>query len=229
MFAIPCKACQHSIRREAISVATRLAKCERCDAVFRLRRGELPPRIELAGEDNHSLAGVSLRERSNSLTVEIRWFSVKRLVLCAIPLCVEGSLILLGDAIDRFLFAPFFVYAFSATICLLSAYGMIATLWNTTRLRCTDRYIRVRSGPLPWGAQLELDTRRIAQLYVPPVYTKHAKAPRKYQFALWALTRDGHRIQLLSNLRDKVQARTIERKLEDFLGIIDVRVPGEVA
>ncbi len=227
MSGITCQGCRRRIRREHISLETRIAKCLQCDAVFRIVEA-LPPRLALAGNREESLHGVSLRERSNSLTFAVRWFSLKRMLLLAIPLCVEGSLILAGEAVDQYLFAPIFVYLFSATICLASLYGMVCTLFNTTRVRVTDRYLKITHSPLPWAAQLELEADNIKQLYVPPVFTKHSKASRAYQYSVWALTSDGRRVRLLGSLRDRCQARFLERQIEDFLGIVDCRVPGEV-
>jgi len=102
------------------------------------------------------------------------------------------------------------------------AYTTLATFVNGTRVTVQDGRLVVKKGPLPWLGNRDLAGSDVQQLFVVEKSTRN-----KVTFELCALLRDGTRKSVLSGL-ERHQARFLEARCEQALGIIDARVDGEV-
>jgi hypothetical protein len=102
------------------------------------------------------------------------------------------------------------------------AYFTLASFVNSTRVSVEGGTLAVKHGPLPWRGTRAIPSSDLAQLFV-----VEKQQRRSFTYELCALARDGVRKSLLSGLRQD-QARYLEMRCEQALGIVDAPVEGEV-
>ena len=108
-------------------------------------------------------------------------------------------------------------------------YAGICSLVNHTQFRVQGGVLRVSQEPLPWwrGNRI-IGVHEVEQLFVHEEKRVENEVPIAI-YTLHAILVDGSRKQLLfKSTLTKDQALLIEEKLEEYLGIIDKRVAGEV-
>lgn len=113
---------------------------------------------------------------------------------------------------------------------LLSVGALLVTLAalarvGPCRVRVADGALRVRVGPLRRAVRVPVGA--LEQLFCEE--ERWAARPDRQRYRLVARLRSGRRVTLLRGLRSLDVALALEDRLEDFLGIPDEPVPGEVA
>lgn len=120
------------------------------------------------------------------------------------------------------LFVPIFLFA-----GLWALYNISAHTFNHSLIRVSRSTLVIRHGPLPWFGNREIETNTIKQIFtkLSPVRRRHETATLWAPYDLLAIDRTGNTLKLLSNLNlTGEQARAIEQKIEQFLGIKDAPV-----
>lgn len=112
---------------------------------------------------------------------------------------------------------------------LIIVYYSLAKLINTTQIRVSHEGIAVSHGPILFSKNLILKREDVTQLYV----TQHRVGHRYYLYAttfqINVILKNRHVITLTKGLHSSQQGRFIENQIEDFLGITDIHVEGELA
>jgi hypothetical protein len=108
-----------------------------------------------------------------------------------------------------------------------STYLLLTVFLNTTTINVTSKMISIRHGPLPfWG------NKRVASTTLLQLYCKRDEFWHHLQkittFSVRAITNDRKNITLLSGLQKAEQALFIEQEVEEFLGIEDRPVKGQI-
>lgn len=169
-----------------------------------------------------------LNERANSLEFEYSWYKAKYVIsILAAPLFaffLIKSEYIIGD-FNEFTIPVIILVAASLVII----YYSLAKLLNTTRISVSHDDIRVSHSPIPFGKNIFLKKEELTQLYV----TQHRIGHRYYLYAttyqINAILTNKEVITLVKGLHLPEQGRFIENKIEDFLGITDIHVEGELA
>jgi hypothetical protein len=103
-------------------------------------------------------------------------------------------------------------------------YSAMAFFVNRTRITVSRSELTIHHGPVPWLGRRTLSGREFSQLYV-----QETSIDDTTIYPLFAIDREGNKVELLSRLKDKDQALYLEQALERQLGIEDSPVDGEVA
>lgn len=234
-----CPSCGTSIEAEAIEAELGIAHCEVCGTVSAVgdlvedpdteleawaasapepsppvqTKPALRPSAELQLPPSWSLVS------HTPLVVERSWTSTAALPLVFFTLIWDGFLVLM-----LFGTGPGILCMPHAWIGLALSYYCAAVFLNKTRVAIEGGQLTVQHAPLPWGTTRPQDLGDIEQLYVERSSVRVNKQPR---WNLAVLDRMGRKRSLLTLMASNVEARELERLLEDALGIVDRPVEGE--
>jgi hypothetical protein len=172
---------------------------------------------------------VQVLDTGTELTLRYRWFTPVALFLVFFCIAWDSFLIFWyamafgGGAPCIFIIFPIAHVAVGVGL----SYFTLALLLNSTEVRLTRYELSIRHGPLPWRGNQTLAADDIRQLYCKR-QIRHGKNGVSITYDVHALLKDGQGIKLLSGLNDEQQALFIEKRLEQWMGIRDQAVEGEV-
>jgi hypothetical protein len=106
-------------------------------------------------------------------------------------------------------------------------YYTLAGFYNRTFISVGRGSLRIEHRPIPWFGNRTLQASEIAQLYTEQITTSGKNGPR-ISYQLNAVSQENRKIKLLTGMDSPDSARFIERQVEDWLGIRDRRVEGEM-
>jgi len=106
-------------------------------------------------------------------------------------------------------------------------YWALAGWLNRTHVVVGQGRMSVRSGPLPWLGNQDLDATALRQLYVQEKVNQ-GRNGTTVKYELHALTRDGKNLLLVRTLKSREQAIYLEQEIEKALGIRDEPVRGQM-
>ncbi|HDQ71202.1 MAG TPA: hypothetical protein ENN19_03780 [Chloroflexi bacterium] len=170
--------------------------------------------------------GITAQETRTGLMITYHSPILRRLfalAFLAVILFMSGQEIVSGQYFRETRLGVLFI-----PIMMLFAYGLLATLLNSTSIQAEEGMLTIRRGPIPMPGNREAPLREITQIYCQEkVHRSRRTSRRSYSYALYAIMRkDGEKIHLIS-FSKPAQARYVERQLERHLGIQDVWVGGE--
>lgn len=186
--------------------------------------------------------GFDVRRSADSIAIDRRWKGIQyvfTLVFAVIwnailiPFAAgfsgaAGSMGAMGGVFILFLL-PFF--AVGIGMIYLSTAGFL----NTTTITVSDGTLRVTHSPVPWPGAISLPAGEIVQLYTREVRHSHTgssgsrRRRTSYSYRVMVIYGAQNREKrLISGLTDPGQAFFIEYTIEQFLGIADRRVRGEL-
>jgi len=226
---ILCPSCRVPVAAEDIALDTGLAKCRTCNNVFRFADD---PALAAPAARARPPAGrprsVATWEDAGGLTVQYRWFSPKYLFMAFFCLFWNGFLVFWyamalasGDVIG--LVFPILHVAAGIFITYMTIAGFV----NTTTLRIDPWRLRVSHHPLPWGRPVELEVGDVQQLFCDEKVSRGRNGP-SYTYNLNALLRDGTRRKVISGLDAAELPLFLEQHAEEWMGIQDEPVRGEL-
>ena len=221
-----CSACGEELTPGAISEMLEAARCGRCGALLDLRLGKrvlrfaairfpLPERWDLK-EDTFGRLRISWRLRTWAL-VPLTLFTV----------FWDGLLFALARGTsDNFQHPEKLLWGLAIPhvwVGIGLAYFVLGLWLNTTRIEVANEELTVNTGPLPWRGHRRFSKRELQQLFV--VERHGSKGAISYE--LCAVMLDGRRKTVVRLSREE-QARFLEMRLEEALGIEDRPVEGEL-
>jgi hypothetical protein len=103
-------------------------------------------------------------------------------------------------------------------------YVAMAFLANTTTIAIASGRITITHAPVPWPGSQTLPTTEIRQLFC--FERRGSKGSRSYD-VMARLTSD-REVKLLSGLADEREAKFLEQRIEERLGLPDFAVAGEL-
>ncbi|MBN2450579.1 MAG: hypothetical protein JXR77_09325 [Lentisphaeria bacterium] len=227
---IHCEACGELIPAGNLDLDRGFAKCAACDHVFncnaqleRVAAALLRERPEIPLPK-----GLHVYRRANGLRITWRWFGVKTLGLIFFA-CLWNAFIIFwySMAIRKQLWSMALFGLLHAAVGIGVAYAAVAGLFNTTVITALKGMLEVRHGPIPVPGNRRLPAADIEQLYVKQHVT-HSKHGTSISYEVRAQQRAGKDIKLVGGLTREDTALFIEQRLEEFLGIADQAVPGEI-
>lgn len=175
-----------------------------------------------------------ITETREELSITYKWFNFIHLFLAFFCVLWDGFLVVwYGIAFSGFGEsggASLIMIAFPmihVAVGVGLTYYTICGFFNRTYLTVNNQRLSIKFKPLPWKGQLEFSSREIKQLFVKEKISR-GKNGTSYTYDLYMLTSDGREKKLLSgDLLNANQAKFLEKKIEDFLGIENYIVPGE--
>jgi len=172
----------------------------------------------------------TLNQDANGLTISYRWFSPSYIFLAFFCLFWDGFLVFwysVAFAQD----APWLMFVFPLLhlgVGVGLTYTALAGFYNSTSVTAGQGKLTIQHGPLPWPGSRTLPATDILQLYSEQrmVQTRNGSHPR---YQLSAITRENRKIRLIANLDEPDKVRFLERRIEEYLGIQNRPVEGEMS
>jgi len=201
------------------------ARCPSCKALIDLDSTRVirPRSLAVAAPEKWHVQATP-----GSLLVRWRWFSFTAIFLVPFTLFWNGIMLTMGFGVSEGLTHPerllFGLLVPHVWVGVGLAYYCLALFLNSTTVNFTNGTLHVTHGPLPWWGKRRLPVRDLSQLFV--VEKRGSKG--RITFELCGLLADGKRVSILSGLSDEAEARFLEVRLEQVLGIVDRPVAGEI-
>jgi len=226
-----CPSCGAPVPHSAVSNQLGAARCPACRALIdldsaRATRPQAPP-------PPRSLA-LPIPERwhvdatPGTLLVRWRWFTFMAVMLVPFTLFWNGILVgMAGGVTDNFTHPERLLFGILVPHVWVGVgltYTCLTLFVNSTTVRVADGTLYVRHGPLPWRGTRTIPTLDVQQLFV--VEKRGNRGGVSYE--LCALLREGKRQALLTGLKDELEARFLEVRLEQVMNIADQHVVGEL-
>jgi len=172
---------------------------------------------------------ISMEQTSGGLLFSYRWFSPAYIFIALFAIAWDGFLVF-WYSIATSQNAPLMMLLFPIIHVLVGigiTYYALAGFYNKTLVLVGEGKLTIQHVPLPWPGNRVLQASDITQLYSQERVIRTRNGTQlKYQ--LNAITHDNKKITLMSNLTAPDQVRFLEHKLEEYLGITDVPVEGEM-
>jgi hypothetical protein len=241
-----CSSCGALIQADGVNPATSLAWCRLCQAMTNLAAppGDGSPTV-LAALSAHLKVSeavqppacrprervpqpnnVRVRDCGNALEIRSRLrrpWAVGNLML----FCIIWDLFLIvfvvmwcsGKALLTWSVWPILLhFALGGGL----TYYLCGIYLNRTVVRADSRWVRVWHRPLPWRGR-----RRVARASIQQLYCCWPLG-KEVGFDVMALLRNRRRVLLVRSRGDRDEALFIEQTLEDYIGIADSLVSGEL-
>jgi predicted RNA-binding Zn-ribbon protein involved in translation (DUF1610 family) len=106
-------------------------------------------------------------------------------------------------------------------------YYTLASLLNRTAVRLDSKTFSVQHDPVPWSGEVEVPVGDLEQLYCKEKVS-HSSDGDSRSYKLCAVLKSGRQIDLVSNLESPDIAAFLEQQIENWLGIPDRPVVGEM-
>jgi hypothetical protein len=231
---LTCRDCGAAIPAEDINIERGIAKCSACNAVIDVEQAvhasggpaAVRPRPRVPQPP-----GIMLEDLGDGLRLTRRWFTCAAVFLTFFCIAWDGFLVFWYSMALR-PDAPWIMAVFPSLHLAVGVgltYLTLALYLNRTRLEVANGRLSVSSGPLPWPGNRDLDLSEIEQLYCRESASRsNDNGSVSYSYSVSAVLKGGREVKLLSSLPNREQALFIEQIVEQYLGIEDRAVGGEL-
>ncbi|MBT7162388.1 MAG: hypothetical protein HN904_06385 [Victivallales bacterium] len=232
-----CGKCKQSIAVEDVDLKRGLAKCTACGELFGCadqldgmvgESGASRERCEVATPTN-----ITVSCEGDSLRIEYRdtmnWFFFVLAGAASVVIVPSVINYLIGGAPSAPESGADVLRAIAiGVVGLLLGYGSISRLLSRNTILVGDGLIRVMEGPIPVAGSHEIWLPSLKQLYVKPIGDRNRIRNNGISYILCAEVGGRDEVTLTRCFRTQEEAFFLERKIEEFLGIKDRPVRGEV-
>ena len=244
---LKCEQCGAPYRAADLRLDRSLATCAACGGVQRLPGPVASESCDTSqpSSPSKSVGDVAVPDRftvtdeGQELTIQYRWFRWVMLFLLFFAIAWDSFLIgwysmFAGGGGPPGLFGiVFFVFPIAhVAVGVGLTYFVLAGFLNSTVIRVADGMLSVRHGPILWRGNLDLPADGIEQIYCQKkLHTNRdsdGHMTNSTHYEVHAVI-NGQKNKLLSGLTGADHALFIEQRLEQFLGIENRSVPGEMS
>lgn len=229
-----CENCGEIIPANGINQDQRLARCQTCDSLFSIeemafekRRRGFP--IFLVPD------GTDVLKLPDSLEISTSWLRASRkdklkfdFIFTTFFSLVSFVAFFAGMLAGSWLFIIFCAFFVVASLILL--YMFLGNLVNRTIIRVDEQFLSIRHSPLKFIAWREhkIVKTTVRQLFVREYNSNRTvnNVPQK-TFGIYIQTADQKDIRILEDM-NRETSLFLEQELEEYLGIPDKQVPGEI-
>jgi serine/threonine protein kinase len=165
-------------------------------------------------------------EDGDTFTLSWRWFRAHHIFLLFFFICWDAFLLfwygMVGNAPLIFSLFPLIHVA----VGVAGSYYTLAGFLNKTTISIDSNNLKVRHTPLPWFGDCQYPPNDIEQLFCKE-QINNTKNGQSITYEVHIIANGEHK-KLIGNLQDPGEALYIERQIEDYLGIEDRYVPGQL-
>ena len=172
---------------------------------------------------------IQMGQTSEGLTLTYRWFSYYFIFYAVFCFAWDGFLVF-WYSLAFTQNAPWIMFVFPLihlSVGVGLTYYTLAGFYNKTVVTVGMGKLSIRHTPLPWPGNRILSASDLIQLYSEERILRTRSGSRT-TFQLSAISTDNRKIKLLSGLNSPDEARFLEHKIEEQLGIRDRPVEGEL-
>jgi hypothetical protein len=172
---------------------------------------------------------IEFLEEFRQLVIRRRWFTPVAFFLVFFCIFWDGFLFVWYGIAFGQEDAPLMMVLFPllhVAVGIGLTYYTICLFVNRTDIRIDTNTLEVRHHPLPWPGQSKTPVHKIRQPFVKERISQ-TKNGQTITYQVEAILDDASAITLIRSLPNREEARYIERKLEEVLGLEDLAVDGE--
>lgn len=225
---LDCRRCGAQITAENINLATALAKCHHCHAVFGFADQLSGARPAPRPLDMPLPAGLTLSRRKDLLQLVRRWF--RRSLFLQLFFCIAWDAFLVLWYVGAANHARGGALMLFASVHLALGVGLtyatIAGFLNRTVIEVGRTHLAIRHTPVPWRGNLEVLVSELQQIFCEE-HVKRVMSDLRMTYSVNAVMGNGRKLTLVKDLPEVDQALFLEQALEKHLGIRNRPVPGE--
>ena len=227
---IICSVCQKEIEVANIDQARRVIKCDECNSINEIdsqaKSVENVKRTEVALPKRFRL-----KECENCLKMEYLWRSSQLIFLTPftiawiiIPILYYSNTL----QIDSNLLIRFYMIL-HVFLGIGLIYYCLGGFLNKTQILVSKGLLKVKDIPLYFFKNVDISIDKLDQLYAKEKVERGRKRSISWSsFEVHAITKSDENFRLVAGLNNVNQALYIEQELENYLGIIDREVKGEI-
>jgi hypothetical protein len=175
-------------------------------------------------------ANLQVEENMLDITFQRKWFSPVYIIMLVFSFFWNGFLIFWYSTASQmdgplkwiFLLFPLLHVAAGVSIFYIGIAGLV----NKTIFKVDKMELSVKHTPLPWTGNKTVSRSDLKQFYTKKTIS-HGRNSTTITYDLMAITRDDSIEKILTGLTTPEEPKYIERKIENFWNITDVRVEGE--
>lgn len=180
---------------------------------------------------------VEVERQEGVLRLRKSWYEGRMLIIQLIVTIFWNSVVFLigvkflANLIKTGDFGQLFSFVFLMPHIIVGvslAYNILTTYLNHTTISVTNKTFSVEHKPLPWFGSRTIDSSELVQLYTKKGRTEKSGGEINQYYDLRAKLKNGKDIKLLGSLASAEVAQFLEQQVEEYLGIIDIPVLGEV-
>ncbi|MBL9134729.1 MAG: hypothetical protein JNK85_02625 [Verrucomicrobiales bacterium] len=226
---LKCPACGSALEAKDLDQNRGIAKCGHCGALMSIAA---PPRADGFRARPEVLLPPALHtiELPDGLEIRRRWFTPAVIFLVIFCVAWDGFLLFwYGIALKAG--APLIMSLFPLVHVAVGAvltYSMVASIFNTTRVRLTWKGLSISHSPVPWPGNRTISREEVGQLYCRRVVNRNQDRGATTRYEVWMCDTNGKSRKLLGAGLDEQQALFLEQRIERALGIVDRPVAGEI-
>ncbi len=214
-----CPKCQSPVPAKNVNVHALIAKCDACDAVFRVEDYLADSKALRAPRPSTLI----VEENGDVRVIRRRWYRPSLRVLLFFCIAWDSFLVcwyamaLIGPGQGGFEIIAVIFPICHVAVGIGLTYSTIVGFLNRSYLGIAGDRLFVRHRPVPWMGNKEMASAEVRELFVE---RNHAEqngqhfAQQKYNLS--AVTNDGRSVKLLGGL-DPAEARFIAQTLNDWL------------
>jgi len=229
---IECQSCGAEVPADNINLEKLVAKCEQCNAVF----GFDVAGGQVARRDRPNIGmpkGLTVENFGSELIITRSWRHPVLIVFMVIFTLFWNGMVwpfFIGslNSDEWFISAFLSIFVF---VGALVGYFTLGVLLNSTEIRVSSRRLTVKSGPLPFPGNVDVDSSQIDQLWVEQSIShnrsNNGTSSTSVSFPVYMRLKDGKRKALIRSSHDSEMSLFLEQEIETFLGIEDRAVRGE--
>lgn len=227
-----CPNCQQHIAADDVNITKTIALCKSCDNIFNFTREmNFPEAAKPYRQVHHIPPGVEVTEFDDALEINMDWrrsrksFTFFFTIFWNLFMFVWMSIALGTGEIAMLLFGiPFLV------VGAYLAYTSFAWLINTTNIYVDEQYVAIEHRPISWLLQKDAyyAPDQVDQLYVKREQIGSVNDNPVYGFTVMMRLHDGKELKMVEHLHAESAACLIEQRIEEYLGIVNRPVAGEL-
>ncbi len=226
---VVCEQCKKEIRTENIDLDKGIAKCTSCNKLFDCR-DQVQATIDYRRDTIKLPRSIKLTREKNRLVIEFRWLAIQTLYLAPFCLCWDASFFLWyrigfisSENVPSLLYLLFHIVSGIAL-----TYYVIAGILNRTIISVSGGAMQITDTPLTFFRNASISLEELDQLYARQKVHRGKKLSWS-SYEVHAILKPEKNIRLVAGLNTSEQALYIEQVVEDYLGIRDRPVEGEIA
>ncbi|NOX57587.1 MAG: hypothetical protein GXP29_01850 [Planctomycetes bacterium] len=231
-----CPHCGRQIPSDNLNIATAIAKCSDCSAVFGFsdaleQDGSRRPQAAKQRNPVPLPAGISIDDRGGNRRLVRKWYSLKYFFLLFFCIMWNAFLIVwygIAFSQDEVLWMMVLFPVLHVVIGLALAYFTLCGFVNRTVIEFGGYQLSIQHKPLPWPGNRIIEANQIEQLFCRE-RVRHGKNGTSTTYELHAITKDGKKLKLLSGLFEADHVVYLEQEIEHALNISNRPVRGEYA
>ncbi len=212
------------LRADDYDLATGIIRCSYCKALATLPgAGAATVGVQFHPRPDVPMPpGITYQHDGTNTVITRRWRSM--ILLFLIPFCIAWDSFLVFWYSKAFSGQmPWIMIIFPighVAVGVGLTYFVLATLFNHTVIIAGQGRLRISTGPIPWGRNIDMSSSDIDQIFSKSK-TNRSRNGSSMTYTLWAVLHNSTTIKLMGSVDDEDQALFIEQKLRKALGIRD--------